>query len=152
MPIERHESELAEGLRVAIAAGGGEPLYGGESGITLASRLEWFFGAALREHEEWSRYAGVDQLDCSLQVVDEVTVEAAGLLTWFHGRESFVDPAWARIRLSRTLPHVESYEVRIGDASSGVGAVPSGAEPPTEWPAVRDSQLIVGGVGYPGST
>jgi hypothetical protein len=137
---------------VAIAAGGGEPLFGGESGITLASRLEWFVAAALAEHNDWSRYWWVDGFFCSLRVLDTVTVEAAGTLLWVDGAGTYRDPAWARIRLSKTLPQLEEYEVRFGDRSVGMRSVSYTQEPPMDWPEVMAWELTIRGAGYPAPT
>lgn len=149
MTVDRLETELADKLGVAIAAGGGEPMVALDGEISLATRLESFLASALERHPDWSRYWWVDDLDCVLRVPGPRAVEVQGILTWVDGDGWFIDPVLGFVQLADTLRQIESYEVRFGDAAMGIGRVAFDTSPPPSWKQITDWLIVVAGERYP---
>lgn len=102
MDIDQLETELAEKLELLAAAGSGST-----DDRRLLDLLDGFF---LRTLEEWTA-DGIPT--ATFSAIDRRTVEIRALLyTLDAGRV----PVYARFHLAETLPRIEHYEVKAGDA------------------------------------
>lgn len=136
MDIDQLETELAEKLEMLAAAG---------SGSTDDRRLLYLLdGVFLRTLEEWTA-DGIPT--ATFSAIDRRTVE---IRAWLYTLDAGEVPVYALFHLAETLPQIERYEVKAGDADQT--RRPSAST--VSWPfagEITNWAFTYKGTGYAGS-
>jgi hypothetical protein len=102
-----------------------------ELGNTLAALL----GVLLGGDERWSsRWWVDDTLSDRVDRLNRDTVETSGVAITADERQQWIEPYRAVLQLGPSRDRLASYRVSLGDAETGLAAVPYGGRRPKTWP------------------
>jgi hypothetical protein len=130
--MEDLERQLADALRLYVAAD--DDVTRREHGRELSNTLAHVTGVLLEGEEGWSHYWWVDDLvEESFKTISPLAVDVHGVLIWGDERNQWIEPFQARIGLTARSDERPSYEIKLGDAATGLQRVAYGERQPRHW-------------------
>jgi hypothetical protein len=134
--LKECEAKLAAAVRDYVAADDDAER---DARRLLCVHVADVLGQLLKGKDGWSRYSWVDDLEAEVERLSAGTVGLSGVIFWGDVRRvedaMWMEPFRGTVRAPRERPDAVSYELRFGDAETGLQHVRYGEakDPPRSW-------------------